>query len=165
MLHQSIKSWKPIWWHSDLSFLPPPTALDFPLDNTSTSLPGAVTLLARLWFQGVECRHEQTPIPKEKRLFHSTMSTVQYIIPGSMDHWWWGHTLQHPVMRTWGTWTLLSRWPPVITLDYISTSELRPSDAYELLQVYHANVHPKFPDGGKMTQHLESLSSEWMLYQ
>ena len=116
MLHQSIKSWKPIWWHSDLSFLPPPTALDFPLDNTSTSLPGAVTLLARLWFQGVECRHEQTPIPKEKRLFHSTMSTVQYIIPGSMDHWWWGHTLQHPVMRTWGTWTLLSRWPPVVTI-------------------------------------------------
>ena len=31
------------------------------------------------------------------------------------------------------------------------------------LQVYHANVHPKFPDGGKMTQHLESLSSEWIL--
>ena len=29
------------------------------------------------------------------------------------------------------------------------------------LQVYHSNVHPKFPEGGKMTQHLESLSSEW----
>lgn len=24
-------------------------------------------------------------------------------------------------------------------------------------QVYFKNVHPKFPDGGKMTQHLESL--------
>jgi len=27
-----------------------------------------------------------------------------------------------------------------------------------VIKVYHANVHPKFPDGGKMTQHLESLS-------
>ena len=35
----------------------------------------------------------------------------------------------------------------------------------ELLQVYHANVHPKFPDGGKMTQHLESLSSEWIFQE
>lgn len=26
-----------------------------------------------------------------------------------------------------------------------------------VIKVYHANVHPKFPDGGKMTQHLESL--------
>ena len=25
------------------------------------------------------------------------------------------------------------------------------------LQVYFANVHPKFPSGGKMSQHLESL--------
>jgi len=27
-----------------------------------------------------------------------------------------------------------------------------------VIKVYHANVHPKFPDGGKMTQHLESLA-------
>ena len=33
-------------------------------------------------------------------------------------------------------------------------------DISNLLQVYHSNVHPKFPEGGKMTQHLESLSSE-----
>lgn len=26
-----------------------------------------------------------------------------------------------------------------------------------VVKVYHANVHPKFPEGGKMTQHLESL--------
>jgi len=26
-----------------------------------------------------------------------------------------------------------------------------------VIKVYHANVHPKFPEGGKMTQHLESL--------
>jgi len=26
-----------------------------------------------------------------------------------------------------------------------------------VIKVYHANVHPKFPDGGKMTQYLESL--------
>ena len=26
-----------------------------------------------------------------------------------------------------------------------------------LCQVYFKNVHPKFPDGGKMSQHLESL--------
>ena len=26
------------------------------------------------------------------------------------------------------------------------------------LQVYFANVHPKFPNGGKMSQHLNSLS-------
>lgn len=27
-----------------------------------------------------------------------------------------------------------------------------------VIKVYHANVHPKFPEGGKMTQHLESLA-------
>jgi len=27
-----------------------------------------------------------------------------------------------------------------------------------VIKVYHANVHPKFPDGGKMTQHLESMA-------
>jgi len=27
-----------------------------------------------------------------------------------------------------------------------------------VIKVYHANVHPKFPDGGKMTQYLESMS-------
>jgi len=27
-----------------------------------------------------------------------------------------------------------------------------------VVKVYHANVHPKFPDGGKMTQYLESLA-------
>jgi len=27
-----------------------------------------------------------------------------------------------------------------------------------VVKVYHANVHPKFPEGGKMTQHLESLA-------
>jgi len=27
-----------------------------------------------------------------------------------------------------------------------------------VIKVYHANVHPKFPDGGKMTQYLESLA-------
>jgi len=26
-----------------------------------------------------------------------------------------------------------------------------------VIKVYHANVHPKFPEGGKLTQHLESL--------
>lgn len=25
------------------------------------------------------------------------------------------------------------------------------------MQVYFKNVHPKFPDGGKMSQHLESM--------
>jgi len=25
--------------------------------------------------------------------------------------------------------------------------------------VYHADVHPKFPEGGKMTQHLEAMAS------
>ena len=27
-----------------------------------------------------------------------------------------------------------------------------------VIKVYHANVHPKFPDGGKLTQYLESMS-------
>jgi len=27
-----------------------------------------------------------------------------------------------------------------------------------VIKVYHANVHPKFPEGGKLTQHLESLA-------
>eukprot|EP00088_Acartia_fossae_P009018 TRINITY_DN14350_c0_g1_i1.p1 TRINITY_DN14350_c0_g1~~TRINITY_DN14350_c0_g1_i1.p1 ORF type:complete len:304 (-),score=60.45 TRINITY_DN14350_c0_g1_i1:291-1202(-) len=27
-----------------------------------------------------------------------------------------------------------------------------------VIKVYHANVHPKFPDGGKLTQYLESLA-------
>ena len=27
-----------------------------------------------------------------------------------------------------------------------------------MIKVYFANVHPKFPEGGKMSQHLESLS-------
>lgn len=27
-----------------------------------------------------------------------------------------------------------------------------------VVKVYKANVHPKFPDGGKMSQHLDSLS-------
>lgn len=27
-----------------------------------------------------------------------------------------------------------------------------------VIKVYHANVHPKFPEGGKMTQHLETLA-------
>lgn len=26
-----------------------------------------------------------------------------------------------------------------------------------LLQVYYKNVHPKFPEGGKMSQHLDSM--------
>ena len=26
------------------------------------------------------------------------------------------------------------------------------------LQVYFKNVHPKFPDGGKMSQHLEQMN-------
>ena len=26
------------------------------------------------------------------------------------------------------------------------------------IQVYARNVHPKFPDGGKMSQHLDSLT-------
>lgn len=26
-----------------------------------------------------------------------------------------------------------------------------------VVKIYHANVHPKFPDGGKLTQYLESL--------
>lgn len=30
-------------------------------------------------------------------------------------------------------------------------------DILFLLQVYFSNVHPKFPEGGKMSQHLESL--------
>jgi cytochrome-b5 reductase len=27
-----------------------------------------------------------------------------------------------------------------------------------VIKVYFANVHPRFPEGGKMSQHLESLS-------
>ena len=27
-----------------------------------------------------------------------------------------------------------------------------------VVKIYPANVHPKFPDGGKMTQHLEAMS-------
>ena len=26
-----------------------------------------------------------------------------------------------------------------------------------VVKIYHANVHPKFPEGGKLTQYLESL--------
>ena len=28
---------------------------------------------------------------------------------------------------------------------------------YHLLQVYFKNVHPKFPDGGKMSQYLDNM--------
>lgn len=28
---------------------------------------------------------------------------------------------------------------------------------HSILQVYFRNVHPKFPEGGKLSQHLESL--------
>ena len=27
-----------------------------------------------------------------------------------------------------------------------------------VIKVYPANVHPKFPEGGKLTQHLESMN-------
>ena len=39
-----------------------------------------------------------------------------YLITGSMAPWLWGLILQHPVMRTWGTWILSSRWPSVMVM-------------------------------------------------
>ena len=39
-----------------------------------------------------------------------------YLITGSMAPWLWGLILQHPVMRTWGTWILSSRWPSVLVM-------------------------------------------------
>ena len=35
---------------------------------------------------------------------------------------------------------------------------MRVHDGHVLQQVYFKNVHPKFPEGGKMSQHLESMS-------
>ena len=39
-----------------------------------------------------------------------------YLITGSMAPWLWGLILQHPVMRTWGTWILSSRWPVMVMM-------------------------------------------------
>jgi cytochrome-b5 reductase len=32
------------------------------------------------------------------------------------------------------------------------------------IKVYFRGVHPKFPDGGKMSQHLDSLEIGWFLF-
>ena len=48
----------------------------------------------------------------------------------------------------------------ITALDYTNLSKLKSFSkrpTFSSVQVYFKNVHPKFPDGGKMSQYLENM--------
>jgi len=45
----------------------------------------------------------------------------------------------------------------IFLLSFIIFTDALSNDCIRSVQVYFKNVHPKFPAGGKMSQHLDSL--------